>query len=396
MSLHIKNNVYWVGKIDFELRNFHGEELTTHNGSTYNSYLIKDEKNVLIDSVYYPFAEEYINELEKEIDLNKIDYIVINHAEPDHSGALPMLMERIPNAQIYCSSNGVKSIKGYYHKDWNFNVMKTGDRLSLGSRDLIFIENSMIHWPDSMMCYLEKDNILFSNDAFGQHFASDKMFNSNCDKCTLYSEAIKYYANIVSPFSKKVVKKLEELRALNLPIDYILPSHGIMWDENPRQILELYEKWADNYSENQVTIFYDSMYSSTRKMAEAIAKGIAIVNNKVEIKIHNASKSDKSDIITDIFKSKIVLAGSSTVNNGILTSVAGILDELVGFALPGKKAAAFGSYGWSPLGTKIINTKLTEAGMEILSEPMKVQWNPDNAALESCTDYGKKIAEAIM
>jgi anaerobic nitric oxide reductase flavorubredoxin len=396
MAFHIKNDVYWVGKVDYELRSFHGEELTTNNGSSYNAYLIKDEKNVLIDSVYYPFAEEYLNELEKEIDLSKIDYIVVNHAEPDHSGALPMLMNRIPNAEIYCSANGVKSIKGYYHKDWKFNVVKTGDRLSLGSRDLVFIENSMIHWPDSMMCYLEKDNILFSNDAFGQHFASDKMFNSLCDQCTLFNEAVKYYANIVAPFSKKVTKKIEELRAMNLPIDYILPAHGIMWDKNPTQIVDLYHKWANNYVENLVTVFYDSMYSSTRKMAEAIAKGINTVNNKIEVKIHNASKSDKSDIISDIFKSKAIVAGSSTVNNGILTSVAGILDELIGFALTGKKAAAFGSYGWSPLGTKIINNKLAEAGFEIISEPIKVQWNPDSPALESCLEYGKKIAEAIM
>lgn len=395
MALHIKNNIFWVGKIDYELRNFHGEELTTHNGSSYNAYLIKDEKNVLIDSVYYPFAEEFISELEKEIALDKIDYIVVNHAEPDHSGALPMLMERIPNAKIYCSSNGVKSIKGYYHKDWNFNIVKTGDRLPLGSRDLVFIDNTMIHWPDSMMCYLEKDNVLFSNDAFGQHFASDKMFNSKCDQYTLFTEAIKYYANIVAPFSKKVAKKIEEVKALNLPIDYILPSHGIMWDNNPNQIIELYEKWANDYSEDQVTIFYDSMYGSTRKMAEAIAKGISLVKKDTEIKIHNASKSEKSDIIADVFKSKALIAGSSTVNNGILTSVAGILDELIGFALPGKKAAAFGSYGWSPLGTKIINNKLTEAGFEIITEPQKAQWNPDTNAIEACVEYGKKIAEVI-
>ncbi len=395
MSFEIKNNVYWVGKIDWDLRKFHGEELSTEHGSSYNAYLIKDEKNVLIDTVYTPFSDEFITELEKVIDLNAIDYIVINHAEPDHSGALPALMARIPNAKIICSSNGLKSIKGYYHKDWDMTAMKTGEKLNIGSRELVFVENQMIHWPDSMMCYLTGDNILFSNDAFGQHYAHDKMYSSKCDKCVLESEAIKYYANIVAPFSKKVAKKLDDVKAMNLDIDYICPSHGVIWDENPTQIIELYEKWCNTYSEDKVVIFYDTMYQSTRKMAEAIAEGIAQIRPTMEIRLFNAGKSDKSDIVTEIFRSKLILAGSSTVNNGILTSVAGILDEIIGFALVGKKASAFGSYGWSPLGIKIINTKLAEAGFEILGEGAKAMWNPNEEALDNCRAYGRKLAEMV-
>lgn len=395
MSFEIKNNVYWVGKIDWELRKFHGEELSTEHGSSYNAYLIKDEKNVLIDTVYTPFAEEFIDELEKVIELSAIDYIIINHAEPDHSGALPMLMNRIPNAKIICSSNGLKSIKGYYHKDWDMTAMKTGDRLNIGSRELVFVENQMIHWPDSMMCYLTKDNILFSNDAFGQHYANAKMYNSQCDKCVLDFESLKYYANIVAPFSKKVAKKLEDVKAMNLDIDYICPSHGIIWDENPAQIIELYEKWADAYSEDKTVIFYDSMYHSTRKMAEAIAEGISQIRPQMEVRLYNSGKSDKSDIVTEIFSSKLILAGSSTVNNGILTSVAAILDEVSGFGLIGKKASAFGSYGWSPLGIKIINNKLAEAGFEVIGEGMKVMWNPDKEALDNCRAYGRKLAEML-
>lgn len=395
MSFEIKNNVFWVGKIDWDLRKFHGEELSTNNGSSYNSYLIKDEKNVLIDTVYTPFAEEYIDNLKKLIPLESIDYIIINHAEPDHSGALPYLMQQIPNAQIICSNMGLKSIKGYYHKDWNMTAVKTGDKLNIGSRELIFIENQMIHWPDSMMCYLTGDNILFSNDAFGQHYAHKNMYNSKVDDCVLKFESIKYYANIVAPFSKKVIKKLEDINAMNLQIDYICPSHGIIWDENPQQIIDLYDKWSNSYSENQVLIIYDTMYHSTRKMAEAIACGIDGNLDNFSIKLLNTGTSDKSDIITEIFRSKMVIAGSPTINNGISTSLAGILDEITGFALTGKKGAAFGSYGWSPLGVKIIINKMKEAGIDVIGDGIKVNWSPDEAALESCKEFGKKLAQEL-
>jgi flavorubredoxin len=396
MSFLIKNNVYWVGKVDWELRKFHGEELSTEHGSSYNAYLIKDEKNVLIDSVYTPFAEEFIDNLEKEIDLNTIDYVIVNHAEPDHSGALPYLMKKIPNAEIFCTANGIKSIKGYYHQDWNFTQVKTGDRLNIGSRELVFVENQMIHWPDSMMCYLTGDNILFSNDAFGQHYAHDKMFNSQCDKAVLEQEAIKYYANIVAPFSKKVAKKLEEVKAMNLQIDYICPSHGVMWDENPAQIIETYDKWANAYAENQVTLFFDSMYHSTRKMAEAIAEGILEAKPSMTVKLFNAGKADKSDIVTEIFRAKAVLVGSPTVNNGISTSVAGILDEIIGFAFQNKRGGAFGSYGWSPAGVKIIANKLNEAGIEMIGDGVKAQWNPTQDDLNKCRAYGRQVAESIQ
>ncbi|MBN1141613.1 MAG: MBL fold metallo-hydrolase, partial [Deltaproteobacteria bacterium] len=171
MPFTIKNNVSWVGKIDWELRKFHGNELSTHRGSSYNSYLIREQKTVLIDTVWGPFGKEFVDNLAQRIDLEKIDFVVACHGETDHSGALPMLMHRIPETPIYCTANGVKSLKGQYHKDWNFKVVKTGDRLDLGGKELVFIEAPMLHWPDSMFCYLTGDNILFSNDAFGQHYA---------------------------------------------------------------------------------------------------------------------------------------------------------------------------------------------------------------------------------
>ncbi len=395
MTFEIRNNIFWTGKIHWELKKFHGEELSTANGSSYNAYLIKGEKNVLIDTVYTPFAEEFIQNLKKEIDLEKLDYIVINHAEPDHSGALPLLMTYAPNAKIYASANGVKSIKGYYHQDWDITPVKTGDKLDLGGRELVFIDNSMIHWPDSMMCYMPSEEILFSNDAFGQHFASIKMYNSNCDKYILIDEAIKYYANIVAPFSKKVAKKIEEIKKMNINISMICPSHGIIWDEEPMQIVDLYEKWANNYAENSVAVIYDSMYGSTRKMAEAIADGIRLAAPEIAVKIMNTSHDEKSDIIAEVFRAKALIAGSSALNNGILTSVSGILDELAGFALQDKKAAAFGSYGWSPANIKTITNKLTEAGFEIIADGIKAQWNPTSEVLDNCREFGKAIAEKL-
>jgi len=393
MSFNIKNNVSWVGKIDWELRKFHGNEYSTHRGSTYNSYLVEEEKIALIDTVWAPFSEEFVEKLSSDIDLKKIDYVIANHAEVDHSGALPELMRHIPDTPIYCTSNGVKSLTGHFHQDWNFNIVKTGDRLSLGQKDLIFVEAPMLHWPDSMFCYLTGDNILFSNDAFGQHYASEYMFNDLVDQSELKEECIKYYANILTPFSKLVDKKIKEVLSLNLPVDLICTSHGVIWRDNPAQIIEKYLEWANDYKENQITILYDTMWNGTRIMAENVASGIKTSDDKVNIKLYNISKSDKNDILTEIFKSKAIVVGSPTINRGILTSVAAIMEEIRGLSFRGKKAAAFGCYGWSGESVKIIARVLEAAEFEIVDEGLKVLWNPDDDSIEQCIDYGKKLAE---
>jgi len=393
MSFNIKNNVSWVGKIDWELRKFHGNEYSTHRGSTYNSYLVEEEKIALIDTVWAPFSEEFVEKLSSDIDLKKIDYVIANHAEVDHSGSLPELMRHIPDTPIYCTSNGVKSLKGHYHQDWNFNIVKTGDRLSLGQKDLIFVEAPMLHWPDSMFCYLTGDNILFSNDAFGQHYASEYMFNDLVDQSELKEECIKYYANILTPFSKLVDKKIKEVLSLNLSVDLICTSHGVIWRDNPVQIIEKYLEWANDYKENQITILYDTMWNGTRTMAENVASGIKTSDDRVNIKLYNISKSDKNDILTEIFKSKAIVVGSPTINRGILTSVAAIMEEIRGLSFRGKKAAAFGCYGWSGESVKIIARGLEAAGFEIVDEGLKVLWNPDDDSIEQCIDYGKKLAE---
>ncbi|HHT51402.1 MAG TPA: anaerobic nitric oxide reductase flavorubredoxin [Eubacteriaceae bacterium] len=395
MSFMVNDNVTWVGKIDWELRSFHGAEYSTYKGSTYNSYLVRDEKTVLIDTVWEPFAKEFVANLKKEIDLNEIDYIIANHGEVDHSGALPELMKEIPDTPIYCTPNAIKSLKGQYHQDWNFKTIKTGDTLNLGKKELIFIEARMLHWPDSMFCYLTGDNILFSNDAFGQHYASEFMFNDLVDQAELYQQAIKYYANILTPFSKLVENKIKEVINLNVPVDMICTSHGVIWREDPLQIVNKYMEWANDYQENQITIIYDTMWNSTRKMAEAITKGIKEVNKDVNIILHNAAKTDKNEILTDVFRSKAILVGSPTINSGYLNSIAGILESIRGLKFKNKKAAAFGSYGWSGEQVKMITDELNKAGFEIMNEGIRASWNPNEEAVEECYEFGRNIGNEI-
>jgi len=394
MSFNIKNNVYWVGKTDWELRKFHGNEYSTRRGSTYNSYLIKEEKIIVIDTVWKPFAKEFVENLSKEVDLNKIDYVITNHAEIDHSGALPELMEKIPDTPIYCTANGVKSIKGHYHKDWNFQVVKTGDTLDVGNgKQLIFVEMKMLHWPDSMACYLTKDNILFSNDAFGQHYATEFMYNDLVDQDELFTECMKYYANILTPFSAFVEKKIKEVLSLKIPIDIIATSHGVIWRDNPTQIVEKYLTWANDYQENQITLLYDTMWDGTKRMAEAITKGIREIDKKVNVKLYNIAKTDKNDLITEIFKSRIILIGSPTIGGGVLSGVAEILEIIKGMRFKNKKAAAFGCYGWSGESVKVITEHLEKSGFSIINDGIRALWNPDDESIENCIEFGRKIAK---
>jgi flavorubredoxin len=395
MSIKVKNNVSWVGKVDWELQKFHGDEYSTHKGSTYNSYLIKEGKNVLIDTVWAPFSQEFVENLNKQIDLNEIDYIIANHGEVDHSGALPELMKYIPETPIYCTQNAVKSLKGQYHQDWNFKVVKTGDKLDIGNgKELVFVEMKMLHWPDSMATYMTKDNILFSNDAFGQHYATEKLFNDLVNQCELFSEAIKYYANIITPFNSILRKKLEEIMSLNLPIEVISPSHGVIWRDNPMQIVEKYSQWAKDYQKNQITIIYDTMWNGTKKLAEKIAAGIVAADSQVEVKIFNLAKSDFNDLTTEIFKSKTVVMGSPTMGNSVLHSVAGFINYVKSMKFKNKKAAAFGCFGWSGESVKIINQLMQEAGFEVINEGLRNQWNPDEKAKKVAIKFGNEIAKA--
>ena len=395
MCKRVTDKVTWVGKIDWELKKFHGDELSTMEGSSYNSYLIRDKKTVLIDTVWGPYDTEFVNRLKEEIDLKEIDYIVMNHNESDHSGTLPALMREIPDTPIYCTKKGESILRGLYHQDWNYVNVKTGDELEIGDSKLVFVEASMLHWPDTMMTYMTGDNILFSNDVFGQHYASEMLYDDMDDISKLLHEAEKYYTNIITPFSTFVTKKLAEVQGMNLKIDLVAPSHGIIWRENIGLIMDLYAKWANNYQEDQITLIYDTMWQSTRKMAEAIAEGIRQASPNTTIKILNAVKNDKNDILVEVFKSKAILVGSPTINNGFSYAIAGILEMIKGLKFKNKKAASFGSYGWSGEAAKLIREFLEESKFAIVNDGIRVNWAPDQETIEQLREYGRKFVEEI-
>ncbi len=393
MAIQVKNNIAWVGQRDWEVRDFHGTEFKTHKGTSYNSYLIREEKTVLIDTVDYRFSREFVQNLATEIDLQCIDYIVINHAEEDHAGALGELLARIPDTPIYCTANAIDSITGpHHHPEWNFHPVRTGDSLDVGNgKQLVFIETPMLHWPDSMMTYLTGDAVLFSNDAFGQHYCDEHLFNDEVDQNELMTQCQRYYANILTPFSPLVTAKINEVLGFNLPVDMVATSHGIVWRDNPTQIIHKYLEWADRYQEDRITLFYDSMSNNTRMMADAIAQGIHEADPAVAVKIYNVARHDKNEILTQVFRSKGILVGSSTMNNVMMPKIAGMLEEITGLRFQNKKASAFGSYGWAGGAVDRIQSRLVDAGFDI-AVSLKTKWRPDGKALEQCREHGRQIA----
>ena len=391
----VKNNVSWIGYIDWELQKFHGDEYSVTNGSSQNAYLIEEEKTILVDTVWAPHRREFVENLKAELgDLHKIDAIIVNHGEIDHSGSLCELLREIPGTPLYCTANAVKSLEGQFGKNgWNFNVVKTGDTLEVGNgKKLMFIEMPMLHWPDSMATFLTGDNILFSMDAFGQHFAVEELFNDKADQTLLWKEAVKYFVNILHPFTPMLKRKIVELSALNLPIEIIAPSHGAIWRDNPMQIVEKYALWADNYQENQITIAYDTMWQGTEKIAHRIASEIHRLSPETVVKVYNIAKTDKNDIMTEVFKSKAIAVGSPTECNGILSSVEGWLSFLKSLKFKNKKAAAFGCYGWSGEGVKILKERLEGAGFQVVEESVRSLWNPSEEDFAAAT----AIAEALL
>lgn len=379
MKKTVKNNVSWVGYIDWELQTFHGDEYSIMNGSSQNAYLIEEEKTILMDTIWAPHRYEFIENLKTELgDLHKIDAIIVNHGEIDHSGSLTELLREIPGTPLYCTANAVKSLEGQFGKNgWNFHVVKTGDSLEIGNgKKLIFVEMPMLHWPDSMATFLTGDNILFSMDAFGQHFAVEELFNDKADQTLLWKEALKYFVNILNPFAAILTRRLGEIAKLNLPIEMIAPSHGAIWRENPLQIVNKYAEWAAAYQENQITIAYDTMWQGTEKLAHRIAAEIHRQSPDTVVKVFNIAKTDKNEIMTEVFKSKAIAVGSPTECNGILSSVEGWLAFLKSLKFKGKKAAAFGCYGWSGESVKLLQDRLAAAGFEVIPELVKSLWNP--------------------
>jgi anaerobic nitric oxide reductase flavorubredoxin len=391
MIAKLKEGVYWVGVADWAIRKFHGHELSTHRGSSYNAYLIMDKKIVLVDTVWGPFADQLIENIRELVDPAKIDIIVANHSEMDHSGSLPAVMRHARNAEVIVSKNGLVSVPGHFHEEWKFKKVGTGDTINIGTHDLMFIEAPMLHWPDSMFTYLSGHNILMPNDAFGQHYATAYRFNDEVNEEELHEEALKYYVNILTPFSDRVIKKIDEVVALKLPIDMIAPSHGVIWRKDPLQIALKYKEWAAQKPQPRAVILYDTMWEATRRMAEAISEGLA--ENGVDSKILNLAVSDRNDVLVEVFKARTVLVGSSTINNGPLPTIMPVLTDIKGLKFKNKIGAAFGSFGWSGEAIKAIEEHLSSSGIEIIREGIKFKWQPRPEELEACKAFGSEIAE---
>jgi len=383
----LRENIWWVGGIDWDLRSFHG--YLTQRGSTYNAYLIIDEKVTLIDNVKYYLYDEMLARISDVIDPAKIDIIVQNHVEMDNSSGLPMLMKLIPNAKIYTNASGIRGLKMHYGQDWNFEEIKSGDSINIGKRDLSFLTTPMVHWPDNQVTYCPQEKILFSNDAFGQHIASSERLATDYPFSIAMEEAKKYYANIVLPYSSQVRKALEA--ASQLDIGMIAPSHGLIWTEHIPQILAAYTDWANNVADpRRALIIYDSMWGSTEKMAKAIAQ--AFENKGFKLKMLNLQTNHISDIMTDVMDARFIAVGSPTLNNSILPTVAAFIYYLKGLSPKQRIGLAFGSYGWGGQSVSILQQLLgdpKECGFEML-EPVKTQYIPDAAILAGITQHAEQ------
>lgn len=392
MHVEIADDVYWVGAIDWNLRIYHNT-YSTHHGTSYNSYLIMDDKIALVDAVYGPFGEELIGRISEKIPPEQISYVIVNHSEPDHSGALPLLMKRAPKARIFCTAKCKDYLERLYFADWEFTTVKTGDEISLGKKTLRFIEAPMMHWPDSMFTYVKERSLLLSNDAFGQHIASSQRFVDEIDEGIIWEEEAKYFANTLYPFTTLIKKKLDEINNSGLPIKMIAPSHGLIWRKDPHRVLDKYMYWAEGKAEQKVLVAYDTMWESTAAMARAMVEGIQRVG--IAVKACRLSASDLSDVNKDVLESKGLIVGSSTVNNTVLPAMATFLEELKGLRPKKKVACAFGSHGWGGGAVKVIEKALQQAGIDVIQPGLMVKHRPDPEGLNECVEFGKKLAERV-
>ena len=381
-AIEIKPGIWWVGAIDWSMRSFHG--YSTSRGSSYNAYLILDEKITLIDTVKEPFAQEMLDRIAAVIDPAKIDYIISNHVEPDHSGSLPILLQRCPNAKVFTSlPNGQKGLTARYG-DLPYEGVKTGTALSLGKRTLQFVATPMLHWPDSMVTYCPEENILFSNDAFGQHLAANQRFDDENDLALLMQEAKKYYANILMLYGKQAQTALKALAAL--PIDIIAVGHGVLWRSHIPEILAAYQQWSTDTLEDRAVVVFDSMWHSTESMALTIAD--AFSEKGLPVGYYDLRANHISDIVTDVLTSKYLAVGSPTLNNQMMPSVAAFLCYLKGLAPKDRQAFAFGSYGWGGQSIAQVEDELKAAGCEICLEKLRIANVPTAAQL---ADIREKI-----
>ena len=386
----LAEGVYWVGAIDWNIRNFHG--YSTHLGSTYNAYLVVDEKTALIDTVKAPFYDQMLTRVKEIVALDDIDYVVSNHVEMDHSGSLPMAMRDAGNAKLITLEKfGESGLKKTFHSEWPIEAVKEGSELSLGKRKIVFIPTPMLHWPDSMCSYLVEDKILFSMDAFGQHLATSSRFDDEVGLDVIMPEATKYYANILMPFGDLIVRAVAKLGGLDIGV--IACSHGIIWRSHIETIVNAYASWGKGETTNKVLVIYDTMWGSTQKMAHALVEGI--ISENIEARLYNLTGSDQSDIIKEVLDARAILVGSPTLNNGMFPTVAAFLCYLKGLKPKGKIGAAFGSHGWAGGAVKAIEQELGQMGVEAVDSGLAFKFVPDTDELQKCFDFGRTIAKKV-
>ena len=389
-KVQLARGVYWVGAIDWNVRNFHG--YSTHRGTTYNAYLIVDEKVALIDTVKAPFYDEMAARVREIVSFDKIDYVISNHVEMDHSGSLPMALRDAKNAKLVTLEKfGENGLAKTFHQSWPTIAVKEGSTIDLGKRKLAFIPTPMLHWPDSMCTYLVEDKLLFSMDAFGQHIATSQRFDDEVDMSVVMQEVSKYYANILMPFGDLIVKAVNKLGGVK--IDMIAPSHGIIWRSHIKDVVGAYARWGKGETAARALIIYDTMWGSTGKMALAIARGM--IGEGVDVKLFNLTASDKSDVIKEVLDAKALIIGSPTLNNGMFPSVAEFLCYLKGLKPRNKIGAAFGSHGWGGGAVKAVQQEMEQTGIELIDSKLAFKFVPDEAEIQKCIDFGREIAAKI-
>ncbi len=395
-ALEIKKDIFWVGAVDYGSFDFHGYSLSPR-GTTYNSYLVKDEKIVLFDTVKDSFASTMLCRLNQVLPQKKVDYLIINHVELDHAGAVPQIIAACKPEKIFCSQMALKSIAGHFDTSgWPpIQAVKTGDFISIGKRTIHFVEARMLHWPDSMLSYIPEDKLLITNDAFGQNIASTERFADEIQRPALYAAMQEYYYNIVLPYSQQVLKLLEQARAMKLDVDMIAPDHGLIYRtrEDVEYVLNCYEEFALQKPKKRALIIYDTMWHSTEKMAYAVAEGLHAAG--VPCRIMDLKRHHHSEVMSELANCGALLVGSPTHNNGILPFVAGTLAYIKGLRRKNLVGGAFGSFGWSGESVKIISEKLADMEVELPAEPVKCQFKPGHGAFEQCFALGKTIGAAL-
>ncbi|TYZ24492.1 FprA family A-type flavoprotein [Selenomonas ruminis] len=379
-AVEIKKNIYWVGAIDWSMRSFHGYQ--TGRGTTYNAYLIIDDKITLIDTVKDSFAEELLARISSVIDPAKIDYIISNHVEPDHSGSLAILAQQCPKAKIITSlPNGLKGLKARYG-ELPYEGVKAGDQLDIGKRKLQFVPTPMLHWPDSMVTYCPEEKILFSNDAFGQHLASSQRFDDENDLSTILFEARKYYANILMLYGRQAQTALQALGGLD--IELLATGHGVIWRSHIPEIMACYQKWSACEVEERAVVVFDSMWHATETIAHTIAE--AFQQRNIPCSLYDIKKNHLSDIVTDIFTAKYLAVGSPTINNQMMPTIASFLCYLKGLAPKNHLGFAFGSYGWGGQSIAQVENELKAAGIEIILPNIRIANTPTAEQLAKITE----------